>query len=401
VTLVLPKPSSADVVLTSGLLLLGQLTTWLRLDSPDAFDGSRWANSAVLLLGTLPVLIRRFAPARTVAISAAILCLPHAMTDLDVTVLGQFVPLVVVTASAGYHAAARAASLAAAWSVACMLVVAWTTPFLRTPTSVLFNLLILIAPWAAARGLRHREERARRLGAALEHERSRFQDRMAQAVDRERAQIARDLHDIVAHGVSVMVVQVGGARLQLHEDPESAGRSLLAAEDAGRQALSDLRRMLGVLRASPTQPGTQPRLGLGQLDALVRQAGNAGVHVRLSTLGDVRELPAAVDLSAYRIMQEALTNVIKHSRSDRAEVTIEVTDSQLALTVRDCGPARDEPEPDGHGVVGIRERVAFFGGETRIGTDGSGGWQVAVTIPWTSPSPAAESSGPGPREVPA
>jgi signal transduction histidine kinase len=247
--------------------------------------------------------------------------------------------------------------------------------------------------------LRHREERARRLGAALEHERSQFQERMAQAVERERAEIARDLHDIVAHAVSVMVVQIGGARMQLHEDPTRAGGSLLKAEDAGRQALSDLRRMLGVLRTSPTPPGAEPRPGLNQLDALIEQAYNAGLQVRLSVTGDLGALTAAVDLSAYRIVQEALTNVIKHSRADRADLTIAVDDGRLAITLRDRGPARGTQQAGGHGVLGIRERVAFFGGETRIGTDGSGGWQVAVTIPPNGTSSDSGPAAPAPHEV--
>jgi signal transduction histidine kinase len=397
VTVVLPRPSAGDIMLTAALLTLGQVTTWLQIDSPDAFAGSRWAIAAVLALGTLPELWRRSAPVMVTATSAAVLCLPHIVFDLDVTLLGQFVPLIVVTASCGYHATARAASIAAAWAVACMLAVAPTTPFLSTPTSIVFNLLVLLAPWAAARGLRHREERARRLGAALEHERTRFHDEMSQAVERERAQIARDLHDIVAHGVSVMVVQIGGARMQLDEDPQRAGRSLLEAEEAGRQALADLRRMLGVLRAPPGSSDAQPRPGLRHLGALVHRAGNAGLHVQVSVTGELQELPAAVDISAYRITQEALTNVIKHSRADREHLEIEVTDRHLALRVRDRGPAREDREPGGHGLVGIRERVAFLGGDTRIGPDGAGGWQVAVTMPSSRASAGSGQATPEPR----
>lgn len=378
---VLARPSTADVVLVAGLLVLGQLTTWLRLDTPDAFAGDRAVNACVLALGLVPALWRRSAPATAVAASAAILCLPHAVADLDVTVLGQFVPLVVVTASCGYHARTRPALLAVAWALSCMAVVSWTTPFLRTPSSALFNALILVAPWAAARALRHREDRAWRLGKALEQERSQFQDLMTQAVERERAQIARDLHDVVAHGVSVMVVQIGGARLQLAEDSVAAGRSLLAAEDAGRRALSDLRSMLVVLRAPSEVPETTPRPGLAQLDVLVRQAASAGLQVRTSVTGEPERLPAAVDLSAYRILQESITNVLKHSTAGHADLTIEVTDRRLRLAVRDGGPARRSSETGGHGVMGIRERVAFLGGDVSIGNDGTEGWRVAVAIP--------------------
>ena len=398
VTIALPKPSRGDVMLTVLLLVLGQLTTWLLLDSPDAFAGSRLANAVVLALGTLPVLWRRFAPTAVVAVSAAVLCLPHTAAELDVTVLGQFVPLIVVTASCGYHASSGRALIGAALAVAGMLAVSWTTPFLRTPTALVFNLLVLLAPWAAARALRHREERARRLGAALEHERTQFEGRMVEAVERERAEIARDLHDIVAHGVSVMVVQIGGARMQLGDNPDRAAQSLLQAEDAGRQALADLRRMLGVLRASPATTNTvdiQPRPGLRHLESLIRQTGNAGLHVQTCTAGSIDGLPAAIDISAYRIVQEAITNVLRHSHADQAHLHIEITDRLLSITVRDSGPRRHEHDYEGHGLVGIRERVTFLGGHTRIGPDESGGWEVTVAVPLSGsghPAPVPEGT---------
>lgn len=384
-TTTLLKPSWGDVALTAALLTLGQLTTWLRLDSPDTFAGSRLANALVLALGTLPVLWRRSAPTVVTAVSAAVLCLPHTVLELDVTLLGQFVPLIVVTASCGYHATPRRALAGAAFAAACMLALSWTTPFLRTPTSLMFNTLVLLAPWAAARGLRHREHRARRLGAALAHERTLFEDRMAEAVERERAQIARDLHDIVAHGVSVMVVQIGGARMQLGDNPERAARSLLHAEDAGRQALADLRRMLGVLRSSTqattSTTGAQPRPGLRHLEALIEQAGNAGLEVQAWVTGSLDKLPPAIDISAYRIVQEAITNVLKHSRAERAQVRIGVTDRLLSITVHDSGRMRQRDVSGGYGLVGIAERVAFLGGHTRVGPDTSGGWEVIVEIP--------------------
>ena len=390
-TVALPKPSVGDVMLTTALLTLGQLTTWLQLDTQDAFAGSRPANAVLLVLGTLPLLWRRFSPATVVALAVAFLCLPHTVADLDVTVLGQFVPLIVVTASCGYHATADRALLGAAFAVAGILAVSWTTPFLRTPSSLVFNLLVLLAPWAAARALRHREDRARRLGAALADERSQFERRMAEAVERERAGIARDLHDIVAHGVSVMVVQIGGARMQSAENPGRAAQSLLQAEDAGRQALADLRRMLGVLRASPatSTPDTQPRPGLRQLEALLQKTGNAGLHVETCSTGSFDRLPPAVDISAYRIVQEALTNVLKHSRADHAHLRIEVTNRLLSMTVRDGGGERHNNGQHGHGLVGIRERVAVFDGHARIGPDGSGGWEVTVEIPLIGTSNSA------------
>jgi signal transduction histidine kinase len=390
VTIALPKPSVGDVVLTAAFLTLGQLTTWLQLDAQDAFAGSRPANAVLLALGALPLLWRRFYPAAVVALAVTFLCLPHTVADLDVTLLGQFVPLIVVTASCGYHATAGRALLGAAFAVAGMLVVSWTTlPVLRTPSSLVFNLLVLLAPWAAARALRHREDRARRLGAALADERSQFEGRMTETVERERAAIARDLHDIVAHGVSVMVVQIGGARMQLTENPDRAAQSLLQAEDAGRQALADLRRMLGVLRASPATTDTQPRPGLRHLEALIQQMGNAGLQVQTYASSSLDGLLPAIDISAYRIVQEALTNVLKHSTAVRAHLRIEVTGKLLSIFVRDGGPPRHENDREGHGLVGIRERVAFFGGQSRIGRDESGGWEVTVSIPLSRTSDLA------------
>ena len=394
-TIALPRPSVGDVALAATLLALGQLTTWLQLDSPDAFARSRPANAVLLALGVLPLLWRRFAPTAVVAISTAFLCLPHALAELDVTVLGQFVPLIVVTASCGYHATVRRAFLGAAFALSGMLVVSSTTPFLRTPTAFLFNLLVLLTPWAAARALRHREERARQLGAALVQERTQFEGRMVEAVERERAEIARDLHDIVAHGVSVMVVQIGGARLQLAENPDQAARSLLQAEDAGRHALADLRRMLGVLRASPGTTGPEPRPGLGQLESLIQQTSHAGLDVQSCVVGGLDALPPAIDISAYRIVQEAITNVLKHSCADHARLRIEATEKRLSLTVRDDGPRRHENDYEGHGLVGIRERAAFLGGHTRIGPDESGGWEVTVTLPLSAtgdPAPVPEGT---------
>lgn len=400
VTIALSKPSWGDVALTAALLTLGQLTTWMQLDTADSFAGSRGVNALVLALGTLPVLWRRSAPAGVTAVTASVLCLPHTVAGLDVTVLGGFLTVIVVTASCGYHATAGRALAGAAYAEACMLALSMTTlPILRTPTSLVFNTLVLLGPWAAARGLRHREDRARRLGAALAHERTRFEDRMAEAVERERAEIARDLHDIVAHGVSVMVIQTGGARMQLADDPDRAARSLLQAEDAGRQALADLRRMLGVLRTSTqaerSTSDADPRPGLHHLEALVQQARHAGLEVQTSVTGSVDQLPPAIDISAYRIVQEAITNVLKHSRADRACVRIGVDDRLLSITVRDRGGTRGESTSPGYGLVGIRERAAFLGGHARTGPDTSGGWEVAVEIPLSArvrPAPVPEAA---------
>ncbi len=207
---------------------------------------------------------------------------------------------------------------------------------------------------------------------------------MQEVVAQERARIARELHDVVAHGVSVMVVQVGGARLQLSEDPARARRSLLQAEDAGRQALSDLRQLLGVLRTSAAElppVDARPRPGLGQLPALLDQMRSAGLEVDLVVTGAPVLLPPMLDLSAYRIVQEALTNTIKHSRASRTRLAITYGAAVLHLSITDDGPSRRPESEGGHGIVGMRERVGLFRGNATIGPRQNGGWAVEVMLP--------------------
>lgn len=380
----LPRPSGHDVLLALAFVALGQAVTWLRLDTMAAFAGSRLVNAALAALAMSPLLWRRSAPVAAVCGGVLLLCIPRLIAELDVTVLGTFLPMIVLTASVGYYADRRMAVLGAAIACAGHLLVSWRTPFLGTPDALVFNTFMLLAPWAAARGLREREERARRLGAALAQERAERDARMQEVVAQERARIARELHDVVAHGVSVMVVQVGGARLQLSGNPDRARRSLIQAEDAGRQALSDLRQLLGVLRTSAADlypADARPHPGLGQLPALIEQLHSAGLEVDLVVTGAPVPLPPMLDLSAYRIVQEALTNTLKHSRASRAELTITYGAAELRLEIADGGAGRARDGEGGHGIVGMRERAGLFGGNVRIGPREGGGWAVEVTLP--------------------
>jgi signal transduction histidine kinase len=389
------RPSGDDVLVVLAFVALGQAVTWLRLDSADAFAGSRVINAAFAAFAVSPLLWRRSAPVVALCGGFLFLCVPHLIADLDVTVLGTFLPLIVLTASVGYYADRRMAFLGAAIACAGLVLVSWSTPFLGTPASLGFNTFLLLAPWAAARGLREREERARRLGATLAQERAERETRMQEVIAQERARIARELHDVVAHGVSVMVVQVGGARLQLSDRPDRARRSLVLAEDAGRQALSDLRQLLGVLRTSSAElrpADARPLPGLGQLPALLDQLHSAGLEVELVLAGAPVPLPPMLDLSAYRIVQEALTNTIKHSGASRAQLTITYGAAELRLEITDDGAGRPPDGEGGHGIVGMRERAGLFRGNARIGPRQEGGWAVEVTLP-------LESSGTGTMAV--
>lgn len=203
----------------------------------------------------------------------------------------------------------------------------------------------------------------------------------------ERARIARELHDVVAHSVSVMTVQAGAARLQLPDHPERAVPPLLAVEETGRQALAELGRLLGVLREESGRVlAPQPRLT--DLPALAEGVRQAGLRVDVTVEGRTRPLPAGVDLAAYRIVQEALTNTLKHAGPVHADVVVRYEPDALRLEITDDGkvpPAADDGS--GHGLPGMRERVNLYGGQLQAGPNPRGGFSVSARLPLEATSP--------------
>jgi signal transduction histidine kinase len=199
-----------------------------------------------------------------------------------------------------------------------------------------------------------------------------------QAAEEERLRIARELHDVVAHNVSVMAIQAGAARVS----GNSSAQALQSIETTARDTLSELNRLLGVLRKQPDAPLT-PQPGLDQVEALLKSARDAGLDATLKVTGDQRPLPAALDLSAYRILQEAITNVLKHANATRVELTIDYQPDSLVLGVSDNGNGATERvgESAGHGLIGMRERVELFGGELGAGSSSLGGFTVRARLP--------------------
>jgi signal transduction histidine kinase len=209
------------------------------------------------------------------------------------------------------------------------------------------------------------------------------QVRRDQAVLEERARIARELHDAVAHHVSMMVVQAESARVGTPGLPPAGQDSLAAIRETGRQALAELRRLVGMLRAEAGEPAAtrQPQPGLDRLDELVAAAGTAGNDVRLRREGEPYVVPAGVDMNAYRIVQEALTNVRRHAPGAAAEVLIRYADGAVRVEVRDHGPGPQSINLDGHGLLGMRERAAMIGGSLRAGAAPGGGFLVTADLP--------------------
>ncbi|WP_328324680.1 sensor histidine kinase [Kribbella sp. NBC_00382] len=202
-------------------------------------------------------------------------------------------------------------------------------------------------------------------------------------LQQERMRIARELHDIVAHSMSVITVQAGYGYLVIDERPDEARASLAAIESAGRQTLAELRQVLGVLRSAQDQPAAlDPMPGLGQLEQLVEDTGRAGVKVRLTVTGRPVDVPAGIGLSAYRIVQEGLTNVVKHAATSGADALVEYRPTELAIRITDDGAGcPDGVVGTGHGLIGIRERVALYGGSLRAGPLPGRGFELSARLP--------------------
>jgi signal transduction histidine kinase len=244
--------------------------------------------------------------------------------------------------------------------------------------------LFFVAAWLIGDYLRTRrayvtqlEERAARL------ERERDQDRRL-AADEERTRIARELHDVVAHDVSVIAIQAGAARAVQASKPEAAAQALRLIETTARETLIELNRLLGVLRGgNGATPDRSPQPGIDQLAGLVEQLRAAGLEVDARVEGKAGPLSPALDLSAYRILQEATTNVLKHARARRVDIRVRYSETMLALDIRDdgAGDGGDPASSSGHGLIGMRERVALFGGKLHAGRNRAGGFSVHARLP--------------------
>jgi signal transduction histidine kinase len=246
------------------------------------------------------------------------------------------------------------------------------------------GLYVLVAlAWGIGNAFRRHNTREAALveqTAQLERER---ELKAQQAAAGERARIAREMHDVVAHSMSVMVVQVGAARGILDTEPETARATLESAERTGREALSEMRRMLNVLREPSDQEALAPQPGLAVVGGLLDQARGAGLDVELTTEGTPQPLPPGLDLTAYRIVQEGLTNAVKHAGPAHAQVLLRYGRQDLEIVVRDdgAGGARAPNGEPGHGLVGMRERVALYGGALDAGALAGGGFRVCAQLP--------------------
>jgi signal transduction histidine kinase len=336
----------------------------------------RSATVPLALLWTLPLLVRgRFPLAAPVTVfvvlAAEAVSVGNVVTDAQITgftILAAF-------AAAGAHPDVRSALTGALVGYASIAIILLDDrPRLASTLSVIGVSAVV---WAIARAFAERGRRADH----LEERTAGLERAHAQAVAHERATIARELHDVIAHSVSVMTVQAGAARLLLDEDLPRARESLVAVEETGRQALGEMRRLLGILRGDEHEARLAPQPGIADLDALVEQVRGAGLPVEVVVEGEPKALPPGIDLAAYRVVQEGLTNALKHAGAARAHVSIRYRADALELAVTNNGTAPADGRGNGHGLIGMRERVALYGGEFEAGPRPGGGYAVRASLP--------------------
>jgi signal transduction histidine kinase len=374
-------PLAADAGAAALLLLAGVGGI---LEAPPPGQPELALTLLLVVLQSVPLLARRRWP---VAVLVVMLVAFAAVNGLRLPGRSSGIGILLAIYSVGLYGEQVRRVAVGVVGVAGLVVAFAAYLVVSTPLFLIVPGFALCAAWLLGDYARTRRAHLADLGErAARAERDRDEDRL-RAADEERARIARELHDVVAHHVSVIAVQAGAARIVHDTDPAAAVRTLATIETTARQALAELSRLLGVIRreegagASPRAP--QP--GLDHLDALVERARNAGLDVELVVRGRHRALPAALDLSAYRIVQEAITNAMRHAPRAHVQVALRYGGRDLELRVTDDGsgsgqPAAGEPAT-GHGLIGIRERVALFGGELEAGPRASGGFQVAARLP--------------------
>jgi signal transduction histidine kinase len=318
----------------------------------------RGLGVAIALCSTLPVAFRRPHPVAATVVGLIPWGIP---TEGGYLVVGYVTVILLF-----YSLAAEVEDLRIVVAVAAFALVLGFTTLIQMDEGIaeyLSSVLAVTAPIVVGRLMRRERERTHRM-----------------AVAEERARIARELHDVVAHGVSVIAVQADAAEAALEHDPARAAQPLRSIRGSAHDALGEMRRMLGVLREGDEGSEHGPQPGLAQLPELLEHARAGGVPIELEVEGEPRPLSTSLDLTAYRIVQEALTNVRKHAPGAPTTVRLAWSPATLELSIRDAGPGPNG-HPGGHGLVGMQERVRIHGGRLHTGATAGGGFEVIVQLP--------------------
>jgi signal transduction histidine kinase len=372
-----------DWILVAVLLGAAQFEIWVQPLFDNGIPGPRGARAALFVAITVPLAWRRRAPIRVLCFVVGGVLVGAALGESsDQGPLEAFVAALVAFYSVGAYCERRRALLAGGIAGGTLIGAQLAAGLLGQDGSAdVGGAIALAIAWLVGRVMgRGRLEasvlrdRARR----LERER---EEKARLAVAEERMRIARELHDSIAHSVSVMVVQAAAAEQVLPHSPERATDALVAIQDIGRQAVVELRRMLGILRARGEGASLVPEPGVAALEALVAQVREVGLPVELTVEGEPQPLSSGVDRSAYRIVQEALTNTLKHAGPATAEVTLTYADQALEIDVRDDGMGAPDGLAGGFGLAGMRERATLYGGALESGPRPGRGYALHASLP--------------------
>jgi signal transduction histidine kinase len=357
-----------DLLLALGVGTFAQVEVWTEHLHP------LWVACPVALAQGTLLVWRRQAP---IAVALAAFGLLLAETAAGVSLHTPVYPILLVMLFV-YGAGSYAPWPRTLIGLAVPLVAMWASMALAvahgdnyTPVGdVIFVSVLVVTPWLVGRAMYGRVQETRELAI-----------RADRAASDERARIARELHDVISHSVSVMVVQAGAAEEVMKTDAERAVEPLRAIQETGRQALVELTRLVGLLRDDSEELGLSPQPGLEALETLVGKVRDAGLPVELRIEGQPRQVPLGVGLSAYRVVQEALTNALKHAGDARATVLLRYDPGAVELEIADDGNGSGNGHGGGHGLAGMRERVSVFGGEFAAGPRAGGGFLVEVRLP--------------------
>jgi signal transduction histidine kinase len=359
-----------DVGPTIVLFLIGAL----------ASDGRDPREPLAYLLLVLPLVARRWLPFATLAVIAFLAVLMS--RDLS----GPGVPVVSVALASfatGELGGDRARTALGVVAIAGLMAFGFLLQEANEFLSIVLPFAVVLPSWLVGDVVRTRRVDAARHAEESARALRETEERLRAAAAEERRHMARELHDVVAHGVSVMLIQAGAARQVLDTAPDRAADSILTVESTGREVMAELRRLLGVLNDDSEATGLAPQPGIDQLGPLVERVRQAGLPAELEIDGLPRPLPASLDVTAYRIVQEALTNALRYARRARTLVHVAYDEDMLRLEILDDGPAAEAGDSDGsgRGLVGMQERATIVGGRLEAGPRLGGGYAVRAWLP--------------------
>jgi signal transduction histidine kinase len=379
-----------DIAISAALTGLVQFQIWVATltqigDSP--MSGPKPLLALAGLAATGPIAIRRRWPLLAVTIVMLDFAVhPFVSTkefgSPSLNLFEVFLAFLLIVYSTAANTTGRRTWIGAGIIIGAQLVGSLSAIALGNSTPQTGSYFFYTIAWILGKTIQHRNELSRRLADRAETLEQTRDAEVEQAVSDERSRMARELHDVVSHSVSLMTLQAGAARQALDVHPQRARQQLLGIESTGREAMVEMRRLLGLLRDVPDGPVFEPQPSLRHIELLVERMKEAGLPVQLVAGEIPTSMPRGVDLTAYRIVQEGLTNVLKHSKPTCVQVTIQVRDEAVEIQVDDDGTHEPTPGSAGHGLIGMRERVAVYGGELSAGPAPGRGFRLKARIPF-------------------